>query len=183
VSTVRNLLLTGSPGVGKTTVLAAVARRLGDRKLGGFLTEEIRPERQRLGFALVPFQGEPRTMAHRDFSSRHRVGRYGVDVGTIDDIAETALGPRVDAEIFLVDEIGKMECFSKKFAQAILRLLDDRRPLVVTVALQGPGLIAEVKRRTDVELWSVTTEDRRDMPDRVTSWLLAAEGSAEVRSR
>ena len=39
----RNLLLTGPPGVGKTTVLAEVARRLGGRKLGGFLTEEIRP--------------------------------------------------------------------------------------------------------------------------------------------
>jgi len=142
-----NLLLSGPPGVGKTTVLAAVARRLGDRKLGGFLTEEIRPERQRLGFTLVPFQGEPRTMAHRDFSSRHRVGRYGVDVEAIDDIAKALLGPRVDAEVFLIDEIGKMEYFSRRFVEAILRLLDDPRPLIVSVALQGPGLISEVKQR------------------------------------
>jgi nucleoside-triphosphatase len=180
VSKACNLLLTGSPGVGKTTVLAAVAQRLRDRKLGGFLTEEIRPERQRLGFTLVPFQGEPRAMAHRDLSSQHRVGRYGVDVETIDDIAETVLGPRADAEIFLIDEIGKMECFSRQFVKAILRLLDDPRPLVVTVALQGPGLISEVKQRTDVELWRVTTENRQQMPNQVTSWLSATEDSAEV---
>jgi nucleoside-triphosphatase len=173
-------LLTGSPGVGKTTVLAAVARRLGDRKLGGFLTEEIRPARQRLGFTLVPFQGEPRTMAHRDFFSRHRVGRYGVDVETIDQIAETVLDPRVGAEIFLIDEIGKMECFSIRFVEAILRLLDDPRPLVVTVALQGPGLISEVKQRTDVELWTVTSGNRQRMPDRVTSWLSVAEDSEDL---
>jgi len=37
----RNLLLTGFPGVGKTTVLAAVARRLRGRTLGGFLTDTI----------------------------------------------------------------------------------------------------------------------------------------------
>jgi nucleoside-triphosphatase len=176
----RNLLLTGPPGVGKTTVLAAVARQLGDRKLGGFLTEEIRPGRQRLGFDLVPFQGERRTMAHCDFSSPHRVSRYGVDVGKIDDIAEAALGPCADAELFLIDEIGKMECFSRPFIEAIARLLDDPRPLVATVARQGPGLIAEVKRRTDVELWQVTTKNRQRMPDEVVSWLSMAEDSAEV---
>jgi nucleoside-triphosphatase len=175
----RNLLLTGPPGVGKTTVLAAVARQLSSRKLGGFLTEEIRPGRQRLGFELVPFQGERRTMAHCDFSSPHRVGRYAVDVGMIDEIAETALGPRADAELFLIDEIGKMECFSRVFLEAIARLLDDPRPLAVTVARQGPGLISEVKRRSDVELWQVTTKNRQRMPDAVVSWLSIAEDSAE----
>jgi nucleoside-triphosphatase len=176
----RNLLLTGPPGVGKTTVLAAVARRLGGRKLGGFLTEEIRPERRRLGFALVPFQGERRTMAHRDLASPHRVGHYGVDVAMIDDVAEVVLDLRVDAEIFLIDEIGKMECFSRRFVEAIARLLDDPRPLVVTVARQGPGLITEVKRRTDVELWQVTTENRRRMPDEVVSWLSITADSAKI---
>jgi nucleoside-triphosphatase len=176
----RNLLLTGPPGVGKTTVLVEVARRLGGRKLGGFLTEEIRPGRRRLGFALVPFGGERRTMAHRDLASPHRVGSYGVDAAMIDDVAETVLDPGVDAEIFLIDEIGKMECFSRRFVEAIARLLDDPRPLVVTVARQGPGLIAEVKRRPDVELWQVTTENRRRMPNAVISWLSTAADSAEI---
>jgi nucleoside-triphosphatase len=166
--------------VGKTTVLAAVARQLRGRRLGGFLTEEIRVDRQRLGFVLVPFQGERRTMAHRDFSSPHRVGRYGVDVEMIDEIAELVLGPRADAELFLVDEIGKMECFSRPFVEAIVRLLDAPRPLIVTVARQGPGLITEVKQRIDVELWQVTTTNRQRMPDQIISWLSMAEDSAEV---
>ena len=176
----RNLLLTGPPGVGKTTVLAAVARQLSGRKLGGFLTEEIRADRQRLCFVLVPFRGERRTMAHCDSSSRHRVGRYGVDVEMIDEVAELVLGPRADAELFLIDEIGKMECFSRAFVEAIGRLLDDPRPLVVTVARQGPGLISEVKQRSDVELWQVTIGNRRRMPDEVVSWLSTAEDSAAV---
>ena len=176
----RNLLLTGPPGVGKTTVLAEVARQLGGRKLGGFLTEEIRPERRRLGFALVPFRGKRRTMAHRDLASPHRVGSYGVDVAMIDEIAEAVLDPGADAEIFLIDEIGKMECFSSRFVAAIARLLDDPRPLVVTVARRGPGLIAEVKRRSDVELWQVTTENRRRLPNAVMSWLSTTADSAKI---
>lgn len=164
--------------MGKTSVLAAVARQLGGRRLGGFLTEEIRSSRQRIGFLLVPFHGESRTMAHRDLSSRHRVGRYGVDVAMIDEVAEVALGPRADAEIFLIDEIGKMECFSRPFVAAVARLLDDPRPLVASVARQGPGLIAGVKRRADVELWQVTTGNRQRMPDEVVSWLSMAGDSA-----
>jgi nucleoside-triphosphatase len=176
----RNLLLTGRPGVGKTSVLAGVARRLGRRRLGGFLTEEIRSDRQRVGFALVPFQGERRIMAHRDISSRDRVGRYGVDVAIIDEVARVALGPRADAELFLIDEIGKMECLSSPFVEAISRLFGDPRPLVATVALRGPGLISEVKRRPDVDLWQVTTRNRHRMPVEVISWLSMAEDSAEV---
>jgi nucleoside-triphosphatase len=176
----RNLLLTGPPGVGKTSVLAGVARRLGDRRLGGFLTEEIRAGRQRVGFVLVSFQGERRTMAHRDFSSRHRVGRYGVDVAMVDEVAEVGLGPRADAELFLIDEIGKMECFSEPFVGAVARLLEDPRPLVATVALRGPGLISEVKQRIDVELWQVTIENRQRMPDQVVSWISTAGDLAKV---
>jgi nucleoside-triphosphatase len=51
-------------------------------------------------------------MAHVERRGSFRVGRYGVDVKAIDDVAREslALDPRV--EIFLVDEIGKMECYS-----------------------------------------------------------------------
>jgi nucleoside-triphosphatase len=49
----RTLLLTGRPGVGKTTVIKKVAEALGDRA-GGFYTEEIRgAEGRRRGFQLV----------------------------------------------------------------------------------------------------------------------------------
>src|ERR687897_879407 len=43
-STVHTLLLTGAAGVGKTTVIRRVAEALHDRRIQGFLTEEIREE-------------------------------------------------------------------------------------------------------------------------------------------
>jgi nucleoside-triphosphatase len=174
-----NLLLTGRPGVGKTTIVAAVARQLADRRLGGFITEELREAGQRIGFALRPFGGTPRTMAHRSFVSPHRVGRYGVDVEIIDYVVDTTLSPRAPVELFLVDEIGKMECLSRRFVGAIPALLDDERPVVTTIAASGGGLIAEVKARADVETWEITAANRDEAPARVLEWLgrLPADGA------
>ncbi len=46
------LLLTGPPGVGKTTVLRRAADELSDLEIRGFVTEEIREAGQRVGFRI-----------------------------------------------------------------------------------------------------------------------------------
>jgi nucleoside-triphosphatase len=183
-----NLLLTGRPGIGKTTALAAAARRLVELdpadlglddlgasglRPGGFVTEEVRRGGVRVGFALVDFGGQRQVMAHRDLVSSSRVGRYGVDVEKIDYVSDLALSARAPVPCYLVDEIGKMECFSRRFVAAVSRLLDDPRPVVATVALGGSGLIAEVKRRADVELWEVTEASRSALPGQILAWLEA----------
>ncbi|MBI2218916.1 MAG: hypothetical protein HYU51_16645 [Candidatus Rokubacteria bacterium] len=48
-----------------------------------------------------------------------------------------------------VDEIGKMECLSRAFVEAVRALLDTAMPVVATVAARGGGFIEEVKRRRD----------------------------------
>ncbi len=77
------LLLTGRPGVGKTTVLRAVARLLAGAHLIGFYTEEIREAGERRGFRLVTFDGKEAILAHIDLPFS-RVSKYGVDVAVID---------------------------------------------------------------------------------------------------
>jgi len=67
------LLLTGTPGIGKTTVIRRAADRLKDKGLRGFYTEEIREKGERRGFRLVSFEGTTQTIAHVDFPKRHRV--------------------------------------------------------------------------------------------------------------
>jgi hypothetical protein len=55
--------------------------------------------------------------------------------------------------VFLIDEIGKMECFSKPFVQAAEKLLNDPKPLVIgTIAEKGSGFIQQVKQRPDVKI-------------------------------
>jgi nucleoside-triphosphatase len=89
----RHLLLTGSPGCGKTTVIRKLAAQLASERPGGFYTEEIRAGGVRRGFRLVTFGGAEAVLAHVDLPKTHRVGKYGVDVAALDAALEVALQP------------------------------------------------------------------------------------------
>ncbi len=164
------LLLTGAPGVGKTTLIQRVANGVEASGRRGFYTEEIRERGERRGFRLMGFDGTKRVIAHVDFSTRPRVGKYGVDVPALDDAA-ALLQPDPNARIYLVDEIGKMECFSQRFVAAMRALIAGGTAVVATVGARGGGFIAEVKEQPECELWEVTRNNRDDLPARVLAWL------------
>lgn len=169
------LLLTGRPGVGKTTVIRRVADGSDKTRLTGFYTEEIREHCERKGFRLIGFGGENRVIAHIDFPKSHRVGKYGVDLTAIEDAASLlAHDPAV--QLYIVDEIGKMECLSPRFVTAMRKLLTGNTPVVAAVGLHGGGFIAEVKRLKQCLLWEVTQDNRDKLPSCVLAWL------TEVRS-
>jgi nucleoside-triphosphatase len=165
------LLITGTPGIGKTTVIRQTADKLGLRGLRGFYTEEIREDGERCGFRLVSFDGAAHIIAHVDFPKRHRVGKYGVNVPVLDEAARL-LHPDPHARVYLVDEIGKMECFSDRFIAAMRVLISEHAPIVATVGIHGGGFIAEVKCRPECELWEVTRANRDELPARILAWLV-----------
>ena len=167
----RHLLLTGVPGVGKTTVIRRVVEILGDRPMRGFLTDEIRRGGRRTGFNITTIDGTSESLASVDLRSPHRVGRYGVDVAAVDRVVELTLHAAGPDELVIIDEIGKMECFSEQFVVAVRRLLGSPHTLLATVTLHGGGLIAKVKRHPEVELWQITPANRNDIPARVVHWL------------
>ncbi|HET7343442.1 MAG TPA: nucleoside-triphosphatase [Methylomirabilota bacterium] len=167
------LLLTGRPGSGKTTALRRAAERLAGRRLGGFYTEEIRRRGgERLGFRAVTFEGEAWDLARVDRPGPPRVGRYGVDLAVMERLA-ARLAPDARVDVWLVDEIGKMECLSPAFVAAMRALLDGPVPVVATIALRGGGFIAEVKRRPGAELRMVTPATRDALPAAIVTWLQA----------
>ena len=165
------LLITGPPGVGKTTVIRAVASGLAGARLGGFFTQEMRRRGGRRGFELVTFDGQRAVMAHVDRRDGPRVGKYGVDAGVLEITARTSLAVSPGIDVYLVDEIGKMECLSPGFVVAMRALLDTGRPVVATIGERGGGFIAEVKGRPDVALWRLTRDNRDAVPARILTWL------------
>jgi nucleoside-triphosphatase len=164
------LLLTGRPGVGKTTIIRAVSQRLPDIHPAGFYTEEIRAGHVRRGFRLVTFEGETAVMADVDFPAP-RVGKYGVAVATIDRFAAKLPEASERTPLCLIDEIGKMECLSTVFVRSMRGVIDSGRTVVATVGERGGGFIQEVKRHDDAELWQVTEPTREELPNRVVEWI------------
>ncbi|HUU98699.1 MAG TPA: nucleoside-triphosphatase [Phycisphaerae bacterium] len=168
---VTNILLTGRPGIGKTTVITRLADLLSNKATAGFYTGEIREGGQRQGFGATTFSGGSGVLAHVGLQSRRRVGRYGVDVAAFEQLVLPELGRGCD--VMLIDEIGKMECFSTRFVNAVRGLLDGPTPIVATVGVSGGGFIAEVKARFDAEVWQVTRESRDGLPQRLAERVAA----------
>ena len=165
------LLLTGTPGIGKTTVVKKVAASLAGLAITGFYTEEIRAQNGRQGFALVTLNGKRNVIAHLDIDSDWRVGKYGVDVAAIDQAVQATLSETCGADLFIIDEIGKMECFSRLFVQKMTMLLDSGKPVVATIALKGNGFIETVKQRPGIVLWEITKKNRESMVVKVLEWV------------
>ncbi len=164
-----NILLTGAPGIGKTTVMVRLAELLADRAMAGFYTEEIRKSGQRQGFRAVTFSGQIGVLAHIGFKSKSRVGRYGVDVAAFEQLVMPELSHRAD--LILIDEIGKMECYSSAFVTTVRDLLNASTRVVATVAVSGGGFIAEVKARPDVQIWKVGHDNRDRLPRQLADLL------------
>lgn len=159
------LLLTGAPGCGKTTVVRRVVDSLRDLRLAGFLTQEVRgDDGRRTGFEAIGLSGGSATLAGVRSKSRLRVGKYGVELASFEQLVEAQLKRRAgDVDVFVIDEIGKMECLSPLFVKLVGNLLEGDAPLLATVALKGRGLIEDVKQRPGVELMTVTPANRDDL--------------------
>ena len=148
-----------------------VAAELSGTRLRGFTTAEIRQSGERVGFRIETFDGKSAVLARVSLRSKHRVGRYGVDVAALDSVVASALSPSPGADVTIIDEIGKMECLSDHFVEAVEKLLDAGRLLLATVGLRGSGFIERVKRRPDVELWKLTRATRDTLPAEVIAWI------------
>ena len=155
------ILLTGLPGCGKTTAIMKIIDSLGYEKVAGFYTREIRQNNIRKGFGWRRLDGAEGTLAHIKIKGKFRVGKYGVDIEGFEKSVVPVLDiEQTDVELFVIDEIGRMECFSEKFISAVRRLFASEKSVLATVAQKGAGLISEVKNYHNTELFNLTSASR-----------------------
>jgi len=156
----KNLLVTGLPGVGKTTLIKKLAESLKSLHPIGFYTEEIREAGERNGFELVSLEGKRALLSHKGIRSLHRVGAYKVDIKGFEDFLDSISFFNPLARLVIIDEIGKMECLCDQFVKLLEEILDSEKWVIATIALKGSGLIEKIKKRQNIRLFEITQENK-----------------------
>lgn len=164
-------LLTGKPSTGKTSLIKQALAEI-KVKAGGFYTEEIRSQGTRQGFRLVTLDGQTATLAHVDIHSPHRVSKYGVDVDRLEQVGVAALRRTAqEFDLVVIDEIGKMELLSEKFRDTVMEIIDSGKKVLGTIMLQANPFADAIKRKPQVNLLTVTPENRQQVLAEVLRWL------------
>ncbi len=166
----KNIFLTGPPSSGKTTIIKKIISRL-EKPAKGFYTQEILANNKRQGFKMATLDGREGLLGHKNIKSKYSVSKYGVSIENIDNIAVPAIMPDNENELIILDEIGKMECFSDKFKKYTLKILDAPNIVLGTIAIGGTDFIKEIKRREDIQIIEVTKNNRNELPDKILLFL------------
>ncbi|MCS7192548.1 MAG: NTPase [Armatimonadetes bacterium] len=171
----KNLLLTGKPGIGKTTVVRKVLSLLPPQfKAEGFFTEEVRKVSERIGFQIVTLDGQRVWLALKGLPSHCRVGKYGVDTKAIESVIIPRLKKALEqSNLIVVDEIAKMELSHPEFAKIVWQCLESSKPVLGVIQQSQLPFLDKVRSREDVWLWEVTIDNRSELPMRIAEVLVS----------
>jgi nucleoside-triphosphatase len=163
----KNILVTGRPRVGKTTLIKHCAHLLKNRA-GGFYTEEIKGKgvRGRYGFCLKTLSGEEKILAEVGFNSSYHVGRYGVHLEVMEKFAVPELSDAMqNKEWIIIDEIGKMEEGSLLFKKTLIDILNGPKKVLATIRWNDDDFTRHIKNRNDVNVIKLTVPNRETIYD------------------
>ncbi|XP_028109622.1 cancer-related nucleoside-triphosphatase homolog isoform X1 [Camellia sinensis] len=179
------ILVTGPPAVGKTTLIIKVLETLKTShpnfKVQGFYTREIRQGSERVGFEVVTLDGRRGPLASTTNSSPESfkwptVGRYKVDVSSFELVALPELQVKEDTDLFIIDEIGKMELYSSSFFPAVLDILESNIPLLASIPIPKGGRdipgVARLRNHPGATIFTLNTGNRDAIKEQIYSQLV-----------
>jgi len=162
------ILLTGRPGIGKTSVLRRAVAEVKNRNysVGGMVCSEVREGGVRVGFEIMDLSsGQRGWLAHVNQPTGPRIGKYRVNVTDLEVVGVAAIRDAVrNADVVAVDEIGPMELSSAAFRDALMEAVESSKPMVGTIhyELSNP-LVSSIKNRAETELLGVSYANRESL--------------------
>ncbi|HUT26437.1 MAG TPA: NTPase [Methanomassiliicoccales archaeon] len=164
--------ITGLPSAGKTNTLIQVIKMLEAEgfKVGGMITEPILDDKKRTGLYVIDWITKKKAvLAATDIESKFTVGKYGIDIQVLEDIGVQALtNACADADVIVIDEVGKIEVESKKFVKAVEDALEVEKPMLLTLHKKSRNpLLQDIRRRDDVRILEVTPINRNLLPYKI----------------
>ena len=159
------IILTGEPGIGKTTIIKKLLQRLGDRAKG-FWTEEVRDPKtkKRTGFKVISTEGNTQLFASKFFTSKHLVGSYGVNTARFESVVLPILEKaKKSKDLYIVmDEVGKMELFSAGFRELVKEILfNPKYKVIATIPIRDVHpLVRDIRRLQGAVVIEVDKQNR-----------------------
>lgn len=150
---IKNIFVCGPPGSGKTTLIKEILREL-QVPARGFFTQEIRKDKERVGFEIVTLTGKRGILAKKGLESEYKVSKYGVVLKDLEEIGLKEIEEGLKGDFLIcIDEIGKMELFSQKFKKLILKALNSKNKVLGTIMLKKEPFCDKIKERKDTKVF------------------------------
>jgi len=155
-----NIFITGNPRCGKSTLIQRLLDEISDKNVSGFITPEIRVNGVRQGFKIIDLASKKEEiLASLNIKRGPSVSRYRVNLEGIDTIMDKFLESYENSEYVIIDEIGMMEFYSKKFRETVRMALDSDKKIVATLSkrfvkeYKDKGLIYTLTRENFEEVY------------------------------
>ena len=170
----RLVLVTGLPGVGKTTLIQRIYDQYRKKGLNvvGITTREVREGDQRVGFKITNIaSGAEGWLARAGDGTGPRIGKYTVMTKDLESIGVGALKQAIErpSELVLIDEIGPMEMTSRAFREALAELLSKRRRVVATVKYGSHYPELAGVPAADAVRFEISRDNREEVLQKITA--------------
>jgi nucleoside-triphosphatase len=162
---VSRIAVTGSPGIGKSTLVGKVTARTGMR-VGGVLARDKRYKDRRIGFELLDLASGEVGMLADETGSGPQLGKYRVHPEDLDGLGARAIENALKCELIVVDEVGPMELTSHRFVSAVENAIASSRPMLVVLQEWSNHRLAK-KIRSTFKVITVTRENRDSLVDEI----------------
>ncbi len=177
-------LITGPPGVGKSTVVSRVVLRLRSAGVivGGCVTVEKRVKGERVGFEVRDLtNGTQDELASITRNLGPRVGKYRLNLAGLAAVGAKGLSDAASASEFIViDELGPMELTSPEFRRAVRSCIESGKPMLAVVhERMEDDLLTELRSKA-TSLTEVDQHNREDVEDSLAKELLKAIGGPKT---
>ena len=161
------ILLTALPRTGKTTAIKKIIQMLGSKNCGGFFTEELKEDGERVGFMIKTLSGKTGLLSHVNFDSKYKISKYGVDLDNFEKICLNELNNSINNDnikYIIIDEIGPMQLFSTKYKKILNELLHSKKQVIGTIFMNSYEWLDDFKKNNGIDLIEINLENRNELP-------------------
>jgi len=168
----KNIFITGSIKIGKSSVINKVLEQLGEIKLGGFKTTPIFENGLRKGFALESFHGQKQIFAHTNLDSNMKFNVYRYDVSVFENFGTQLLENGLkNSELIVMDEIGMMEKNTVQYKKHIMKCLGAHQQVLGAFQKRAEWFSDILSKRSDTKIFFITEENRETIHNQILSCL------------